>query len=93
MRAACTAVWAVSRSRISPSRMMLGSCRSTERSTLSKERPISWLTCIWLIRSSLYSTGSSMVTMRLVMSEMRLSMAYMLVVLPEPVGPVERTKP
>ena len=46
--AACTAICAVSRSRISPIIMMSGSWRRKERSALAKVSPICGFTCTWL---------------------------------------------
>ena len=57
------AIFAVSLSRISPIRMMLGSCLRIERSTVAKSNPISEFTCTWLSPSILISTGSSTVMM------------------------------
>ena len=59
--AAWMAICAVSRSRISPIRMMSGSWRSTERSARAKVRSIAGSTCSWVMPSSRYSTGSSTV--------------------------------
>ncbi len=58
------AISAVSRSRISPIMTMLGSARRMERRALAKVRPISDLTAICMTPVSLFSTGSSTVTMR-----------------------------
>src|SRR5439155_1452440 len=63
VRAACTATRADSWSRISPTMMMSGSWRRIERRARAKVRPTGSCTWIWLISSSWYSTGSSMVTM------------------------------
>ena len=52
---------AVSRSRISPTRTMSGSCRRMLRSELPNVSPIFGCTWIWLMPSSWYSTGSSVV--------------------------------
>jgi hypothetical protein len=74
------AIVAVSGSRISPTRTMSGSCRSTERSALAKVSPWASLTWIWEMPAMSYSTGSSTVTMftRPVLSW--LSAAYSVVV-------------
>ena len=61
--AALTAISAVSKSRISPTRMMLGSWRRNERSAAAKFRPMLSLTCTWLTPARLNSTGSSAVMM------------------------------
>ena len=58
-----TAIRAVSASRISPTMMMSGSARSIDRRPWAKPRPAFRLTWIWLIPSSWYSTGSSIVMM------------------------------
>ena len=63
MRADSTAIWAVSRSRISPIITMSGSHRRIERSPAANVRPAFVLTCTWLIPCSRYSTGSSTVMM------------------------------
>ena len=52
---------AVSLSRISPTRITSGSSLTIDRSPLAKVRPALIFTCIWLIFSKWYSTGSSMV--------------------------------
>ncbi len=57
----CTAISAVSRSRISPIMITSGSCRTIERSALAKVRLICGFTWIWLIPGIWYSTGSSTV--------------------------------
>ena len=59
--AACTAMSAVSRSRISPTMMTSGSWRRIERRTRAKSSSISGLTWIWVMPSIWYSIGSSMV--------------------------------
>jgi hypothetical protein len=65
VRAARMAISAVSRSRISPTMMTFGSWRRIWRRPTAKVRPISGRTAIWLMPLSSYSTGSSMVMMRL----------------------------
>ena len=57
VREARMAIWAVSRSRISPIRMMSGSWRRIERRAWAKSRPIPGRICIWLMPGSWYSTG------------------------------------
>lgn len=59
--AAWIAISAVSRSRISPTMMMSGSCRSRARTPLAKVRSMLCWTCIWLNEGSIISIGSSMV--------------------------------
>ena len=61
--AALTAISAVSKSRISPTRMMFGSWRRNERSAAAKFRPMFSRTCTWLTPARLNSTGSSAVMM------------------------------
>ena len=61
--AAWTAIWAVSRSRISPTMITSGSARIMERRPPSKVTPALGLTCICLMPVSSYSTGSSIVMM------------------------------
>ena len=59
--AACTAISAVSRSRISPTMMMSGSCRISARTPSAKPRSMPCCTCIWLNAGSTISIGSSTV--------------------------------
>ena len=61
--AASMAIWAVSRSRISPTMMMSGSARIIERRPEANVRPALVLTWTWVMPSSWYSTGSSIVMM------------------------------
>src|SRR2546429_8882726 len=63
VRAARMPIWAVSRSRVSPTRMTSGSWRRKERRAAAKVRPISSLIWTWLTPLRLYSTGSSAVMM------------------------------
>ena len=63
VRADSTAIIAVSRSRISPMRMMSGSARKMERSADANVRPAFGFTWIWFTPGRRYSTGSSIVTM------------------------------
>ena len=87
----------VSRSRISPTRMMSGSSRSAARRACLNERV--WTpTCRWVTRHFLFwctnSIGSSIVMMwsvrvRLIRSIRAASVVH----LPEPVGPVTSTSP
>ena len=90
---ALMAISAVSKSRISPTRMMLGSWRRKERRAAAKFSPICSFICTWLMPAKLNSTGSSAVMM---FTSDRLSLAmeeYRVLVLPEPVGPVTSTIP
>src|SRR5215203_135890 len=95
--AAVRAVATVSKSRISPTRITSGSCRSEARSASWKERasrPTSTCSMTERIERCSYSIGSSMVTMWLVrvrlISPIR---AASVEDLPEPVGPQTRTRP
>jgi len=63
VRAPLMAISAVSLSRISPTSMMLGSCRRNARSPAAKLSPISGRAWTWLMPSMRYSIGSSMVMM------------------------------
>ncbi len=87
----------VSRSRISPTRMMSGSSRSADRSALANDS-VWGPTSRWLIRHFLLSCtnsiGSSTVRMwPFSFSLMWLTIAASVVDLPEPVGPVTSTTP
>ncbi|MNG00529.1 hypothetical protein D3C84_834700 [compost metagenome] len=93
MRDACTAIWAVSRSRISPTITTSGSWRSMARRPRAKVMSTLVLTWVWPTPSRSYSMGSSTVRMlrsRELISE---SAAYRVVDLPEPVGPVTNMMP
>ena len=59
---------AVSRSRVSPTRILSGSCRRIDRRQAANVTPISGLTGIWIRPSMSYSTGSSVV---MILSSMR----------------------
>ena len=61
--AACIAIFAVSWSRISPTRMTSGSWRRIERSALANVSFAFSLTCVWLTPGIWYSIGSSIVMM------------------------------
>ena len=65
---ACTAMRAVSWSRISPIRTTSGSCRRIERSPTEKVSPVFSETWIWLMPLTWYSMGSSTVTILRIMS-------------------------
>ena len=60
---ACTAICAVSRSRISPTSTTFGSCRRIDRSADANVNPAFSCTCTCTIPGMRYSTGSSTVTM------------------------------
>ena len=90
---ACTAICAVSRSRISPIMITSGSCRKIARSALAKVMSMRGLTCVWPTPARSYSIGSSTVRMFVVVALSIDSAAYRVVVLPEPVGPVTSTMP
>ena len=91
--AARMAMSAVSPSRISPTAMISGSWRSTDRRTLAKVRPVLSLICTWQTPSMLYSTGSSRLTRFTSSRRSRWMMAERVEVLPEPVGPTIRIIP
>ena len=59
--AASAAIFAVSRSRISPTMMMSGSARTSERSAWANVSPMIGFTSVWMMPSILRSTGSSTV--------------------------------
>ena len=59
----CTAIRAVSTSRISPTRITSGSWRRIDRRPLAKVIPAWSLVWIWLMVGKTYSTGSSIVMM------------------------------
>ena len=88
-----TAICAVSRSRISPTMITSGSARIIERSPVANVSPARRLTGIWVMPSSWYSTGSSIVTMFFSGELMTPTAPYSVVDLPEPVGPVTSTAP
>ncbi len=75
VRAASTAISAVSRSRISPTRTTSGSERRIDRRAEAKVNPAFTLTWTWLIPAKRYSTGSSTVMMFLASSLTMLSVA------------------
>ena len=72
---------------------MSGSARRIDRRALANVRPAFGFTCIWFTPFSRYSTGSSTVMMFLSSSFRMLSVEYIVVDLPEPVGPVTRIAP
>ncbi len=61
MSADSIAIWAVSRSRISPTIITSGSARIIERRPVANVRPALLFTCTCFTPSSSYSTGSSIV--------------------------------
>ena len=87
------AIVAVSRSLISPTRIMSGSARKIVRRADAKVSPALLFTWIWFMPSSWYSTGSSTVITFFEGWFRILRVAYKVVVLPEPVGPVTSTVP
>ena len=89
----CTAIRAVSTSRISPTRMTSGSWRRIDLSPPAKVMPACSLIWIWLIEWKTYSTGSSIVMMLRSAVSISPSEAYSVVVLPPPVGPAQITMP
>ena len=93
VRAALMAISAVSKSRISPTRMMLGSCRRKARKEAAKFNPICSFICTWLTPANWNSTGSSAVMMFVSGVFSRAMEEYSVLVLPDPVGPVTNTIP
>ena len=93
VRAASIAICAVSWSRISPIRMMSGSERKIDRRAAAKVKPALGFTCTWLMPGIRYSTGSSTVTMLTSGRTTAFNVAYKLVDLPEPVGPLTISMP
>ena len=91
--AALTAISAVSKSRISPTRMMFGSCRRNARRAAAKFRPMFSRIWTWLMPGRLNSTGSSAVMMFVSVVFSREIDEYRVFVLPLPVGPVTSTMP
>ena len=87
------AIWAVSRSRISPTIRMSGSARIIERRPVANVSPALGLIWTWVIPSIWYSTGSSIVMMFFSGVFSSISAPYSEVDLPEPVGPVASTAP
>ncbi len=87
------AISAVSRSRISPTMITSGSWRRIERSALANVSPMSAWVWIWVMRGSWNSTGSSTVMIFFMPSSAAASVAYRVVDLPEPVGPVTSRMP
>jgi hypothetical protein len=61
VRAACTTISAVSKSRVSPTMMTSGSWRKKARRAVAKVMPALRLTWTWARPGSWYSTGSSTV--------------------------------
>ncbi len=94
VRAALMAISAVSKSRISPTRMMLGSWRRKERRAAAKFSPICSFICTWLTPAKLELDrvlgGHDVGIAACSASEMA---EYSVLVLPEPVGPVTSTMP
>src|SRR3970040_1929457 len=74
-------------------RMMFGSARRIEPSAEEKVSHALGFTWIWLTPGSRYSTGSSTVTMCRSTLFTMFNVAYSVVDLPEPVGPVTRIAP
>src|SRR5574340_1139127 len=82
----CTAICAVSASRISPTMILSGSWRRIERKPRAKVRPFFSLTGICSTPGSWYSTGSSMVMILSWPWLISVIAAYSVVVLPDLVG-------
>ena len=91
--AACTAIPAVSPSRISPIMMISGSCRRIDLRAAANVISALLLTCTWLIPLILASTGSSTVMILTSSVLSSLSEVYSVVDFPDPVGPVTRIIP
>ena len=83
----------VSSSRISPTMIISGFWRIRLRKPLANVMPALGFTCVWLMRSTSYSIGSSIVAIFTVGVLSLWRIAYSVVVLPEPVGPVIRIIP
>ena len=87
----------VSRSRISPTRMMSGSSRSAPRRAAAKD--LVWMpTSRWLMRQFLLSWTNSIGSSTVMMWSLRFLLASSMIAasvvdLPQPVGPVTRTRP
>ena len=86
-------IWAVSVSRISPTRITSGSSLIEALRPVAKVNPEAGLTCIWLMLLKRYSTGSSIVKILRPTASSWLTVAYWVVVLPEPVGPLINIMP
>jgi hypothetical protein len=93
VRAASIEIMAVSLSRISPTRTMSGSERRIDRRAAAKLSPALTLSCTWLMPFRRSSTGSSTVMMFFSGELSAARVAYSVVVLPDPVGPVTRMVP
>ncbi len=93
MSEACTAMLAVSRSRISPTMMMSGSARRSDRSITGKVTPMAGCTCTCRRWGWVISTGSSTVQTFFSIGLTRARSAWSVVVFPEPVGPTVRMIP
>jgi hypothetical protein len=87
------AICAVSWSRISPISTTSGSQRRIERRAAAKFRPALLFTCTWLMPGIRYSTGSSTVMTFFSGVLTMFNVAYRVVDLPDPVGPVTRIIP
>ena len=93
VRAAFTAVLAVSSSLISPTRIMSGSKRMIDRSPVGKSMPAARFTWIWFMPSNRYSMGSSTAMMLPRLLTNSVTEAYSVVAFPEPVGPETSNMP
>ena len=87
------AICAVSASRISPIITTSGSCRKMARSARAKVSSMRGFTCVCPTPGKSYSMGSSTVMMLLCAASSRARLAYSVVVLPLPVGPVTKMMP
>ena len=84
---------AVSSSRISPTQITSGSCRSILRNALANVMSALALISNWLMPGKWASIGSSTVMTFRVVRSIWLSMEYNVVVFPLPVGPHINTMP
>lgn len=90
---ASIASFAVSSSRISPTIIISGSCRSSDLSHFAKVNWMAGLICVWFTPGILYSTGSSRVEILFSSGSYCDSRENSVVDLPEPVGPTARIIP
>ena len=72
---------------------MSGSWRRNDLSAAENVNPIFSFNCTWLIPFNVYSIGSSTVTIFVFYLFNNFNVAYNVVVLPDPVGPLIKTIP
>ena len=92
MSADCTAMRAVSTSRISPTRITSGSWRRIDLSPVANVSPACSLVWIWLTWGKRTRLGPRSLTLRVGLLT-SLSVAYSVVVFPLPVGPAQSIMP